>query len=301
VLGTARTAPRSRTFDVSASFLGHRNYNRYAIEDALGNPLGALSGWTYLSRAQGKLPPHAGLSLRIHLADSQATVAVRIGPHPLHRRPYRISTRPGSLHPPVARALALLAGLRPAQQLVDPFCGAGTIPIEAELACRDVDAAGFDVDDGAVASARANGAAADVRASFQRADATALPLHDATVDRVATNPPWGSAAAPVGALASAPGLAWRELARVLKPDGRSAVLLPPDTQTVEPSDAGLEVTLTNRIRVSGALADACVLTPRGGDGRELDADALFGRDLEQELERSGSLLDSQESAQKEDR
>lgn len=281
MLGAARPPPRTRTFDISASFLGRRNYNRYAIEDALGNPLAARSGWSYFSRAEGKLPPHTGLSLRIHLADSRATVAVRIGPHPLHRRPYRVSTRPGSLHPPVARALALLAGLRPAHRLVDPFCGAGTIPIEAELACRDVHAAGFDVDDGAVASARANGAAAGVRASFLRADATALPLHDAAVDRVATNPPWGSAAAPAGALASAPGLAWRELARVMKPDGRSVVLLPPDTQTAE--RAGLVVTLTNRIRVAGALADACVLTPRGGEGRELDADALFGPELEQEL------------------
>jgi tRNA (guanine6-N2)-methyltransferase len=286
VLGAARPPPRSRTFDVSASFLGRRNYNRYAIEDALGNPLAALSGWTYLSRAHGKLPPHTGLSLRIHLADSQATVAVRIGPHPLHRRRYRVSTRPGSLHPPVARALAFLAGLRPTQRLVDPFCGAGTIPIEAELACRDLDAAGFDLDDGAVTTARANGAAAGVRASFLRADATALPLHDAAVDRVPTNPPWGSAATPAGALASAPGLAWRELARVLKPDGRSVVLLPPDTR--EPADAGLEVTLTNRIRVAGALADACVLTPRGGKGRELDAEALFGPELERELRLSSS-------------
>jgi tRNA (guanine6-N2)-methyltransferase len=288
VLGAARPTPRSRKFDVSASFLGRRNYNRYAIEDALGNPLAARSGWTYLSRAEGKLPPHAGLSLRIHLADSRATVAVRIGPRPLHRRPYRVSTRPGSLHPPVARALALLAGLRPGHRLVDPFCGAGTIPIEAELACRDVHAAGYDVDDGAVASARANGAAAGVRASFLLADATALPLQDAAVDRVATNPPWGTAAAPAGGLASSPGLAWRELARVLKHDGRSVVLLPPDTQAGEPADAGLEVTLTNRIRVAGALADASVLTPRGSDGRELDADALFGRELEQELRLSSS-------------
>ena len=288
MLGAARPPPRSRTFDVSASFLGRRNYNRYAIEDALGSPLAALSGWTYLSRAEGKPPPHAGLSLRIHLADSQATVAVRIGPRPLHRRPYRVSTRAGSLHPPVARALALLAGLRPSHRLVDPFCGAGTIPIEAELACRDLDAAGFDLDDGAVASARANGAAAGVRASFLRADAAALPLDDAAVDRVATNPPWGSAAAPAGALASAPGFAWQELARVLNPAGRAVVLVSPHTRTGEPADAGLEVTLTNRIRVAGALADACVLTPRGGDGRELDADALFGPELEREFERSGS-------------
>ena len=77
-------------------------------------------------------PARGDLSLRVHVVDSEATVAVRIAAAPLHRRAYRVASRPGALHPPLARALALLAGLRSGLSLVDPFCGTGTIPIEAE-------------------------------------------------------------------------------------------------------------------------------------------------------------------------
>ena len=162
---------RPRTFDVTASFLGRRNYNRFELEDAVA----AAPGWIRVARRSGTV------SLRIHLVGSVATVAARIACTPLHRRAYRVATVPGSLHPPLARALALLAGAA----FVDPFCGAGTIPIEGALA--GLTSRGSDVDATAIEAARLNAAAAHVEVPFSVADAVSV----AETDRVVTNPPWG--------------------------------------------------------------------------------------------------------------
>jgi tRNA (guanine6-N2)-methyltransferase len=174
----ARLLGRSgaRTFDVVASFLGRRNYNRFELADALGLALAAETGWAYVSR-------RGELSLRVHVVDSVATVAVRIARTPLHRRAYRVATVPGSLHPPLACALAVLA----AEPFVDPFCGAGTIPIEGALA--GLATSGSDIDPLAVEVARTNAVAAGVDIRFAVADAVAL----GEVDCVVTNPPWGKA------------------------------------------------------------------------------------------------------------
>jgi tRNA (guanine6-N2)-methyltransferase len=133
--------------------------------------------------AGGPMSRSGGLSLRVHVVGSTATVAARIARTPLHRRDYRVGTVPGSVHPPLARALALLA----AEPFVDPFCGAGTIPIEGALA--GLATSGSDIDPFAVDVARRNAVPAGVEVRFGVADAAA----PGEVDCVVTNPPWGKA------------------------------------------------------------------------------------------------------------
>jgi hypothetical protein len=204
-----------RTFDVTASFLGRRNYSRFELEDALTAP----GGWT-------RVPRGGELSLRIHVAGELATVAARVARTPLHRRAYRVATVPGSLHPPLARALALLAG-RP---FVDPFCGVGTIPIEGALA--GISTRGSDNDPLAVDSARLNATAAGVGVPFGVADAASL----GELDCVVTNPPWGRVLS-----------AAREL-----PHARRAVLLTERPPLVS------DVVDERVVRVHGALATITV-------------------------------------------
>ncbi|MCO1576802.1 methyltransferase domain-containing protein [Crossiella sp. SN42] len=142
--------------DVSASFLGRRNYNRYDLEDAVGRPVASALGLPYWSRRGGVAPPDGGLSWRVTVEGDRALVALRIGERPLHRRGYRRVTRAGSLHPPVAAAMARLGG---GGRVLDPCCGAGTLAVEAALGGAEV-VLGLDRDAGAVAAARVNGAAA---------------------------------------------------------------------------------------------------------------------------------------------
>jgi tRNA (guanine6-N2)-methyltransferase len=246
---------RGGSFDVVGSFVGKRNYSRFEIEDALGSALAAASGWTYLSRSGGE-PAKGALSLRVHLVESEATIAVRIADVPLHRRAYRVASRPGALHPPLARALALLAGLRPGLSLADPFCGTGTILIEAKLACPGLRVDGSDLDPEAVEAARRNAEAAGAELELAVRDAADLPQ----ADRVATNPPWEMTAHFAGR--GTPSLKGVE---------RAVVLAPPDRKLKG-------VALETRVRVSGAIAAISVLA-----GEPVDEAGIYGRELKAAL------------------
>ncbi|MBS1241551.1 MAG: methylase, partial [Gemmatimonadetes bacterium] len=56
----------------------------------------------------------------------------------LHQRGYRLATAKAPLRETLAAAMLLGAGWDPRTPLVDPFCGSGTIPIEAALLARRI-------------------------------------------------------------------------------------------------------------------------------------------------------------------
>ncbi|MBK5188309.1 MAG: hypothetical protein JJD97_08675, partial [Gemmatimonadaceae bacterium] len=56
----------------------------------------------------------------------------------LHRRGYRLATAKAPLRETLGAALLLASGWDPRTPLLDPFCGAGTIPIEAALIARRI-------------------------------------------------------------------------------------------------------------------------------------------------------------------
>lgn len=95
-----------------------------------------------LSQALGVEPPLAPFDedrggeaqlIVVRLVDDVCTVSVdSSGPH-LHRRGYRLATAKAPLRETLAAAMLLAAGWDPTQPLIDPFCGSGTIPIEAAL------------------------------------------------------------------------------------------------------------------------------------------------------------------------
>lgn len=251
---------RGKAFDVSASFLGARNYSRFDIEDAVGAALGSSTGWQYQSRRGGRRPD-TDLSLRVHLTGEGTTVAVRLAASPLHRRSYRLVSRPGALHPPLARALVLLCEPQPDASVLDPFCGTGTIAIEAKLWSPSLTVTGSDFDASAVDAARRNAAAAAVFAEFEVADAASLAAPRRSLDCIVTNPPWGVRVQARGELARRLALFWSEADRVLRSDGRLSVLAPRGAVVGLPGGA-FEAVNRCEVRVSGALAEVVVLCRR---------------------------------------
>ena len=214
--------PPGGSVDVSASFLGRRSFSRFDVEDAVGAVLARRLGLRYHSRRSGARPPEGGLTWRVTVVGDRATVAVRVGARPLHRRIWKVAGVPGTLHPPLAAAMVALTGIAAGERVLDPCCGAGTLAIEAAHA--GAVAMGVDLDAGALAAAARNGHCARVR--WARADAAALPVATGSVQRVLLNPPWGRVVEPAGLLARRPDLLGREVRRVLEPGGTAVVLVP---------------------------------------------------------------------------
>jgi 23S rRNA G2445 N2-methylase RlmL len=163
---------------------------------------------------------------RVFVRGRTVTVGIdTTGLRSLHRRQYRVSEPRAPLRPTIAYAMYHYADLSPGERLLDPMCGAGTVPIEAAAAelrrppttgtapaltqlrfldperylslldsvsdgTLSCEIAGTDADGEAVASARENAAAAglDSRLSFGTADATTT---DIEADVVVTDLPFG--------------------------------------------------------------------------------------------------------------
>ncbi|MGI5288237.1 methyltransferase domain-containing protein [Nonomuraea polychroma] len=234
--------------EVSASFVGRRNYTRFEIEDAVGGELARALRVRYHSRTAGGRPPLEAMSWRVTIEGEQAVIALRPAHRPLHRRPYKTASIRGTLHPPVAAAMAELARLEGAGTVLDPCCGAGTTLIEAHALAPHVRLLGFDHDPAALAAAAANARAAlddsdpsardGLRAAsaspsqcggapfgWVLADGGRIPAPDGSADRVLVNPPWGRQVPPRGLLARDLGPLWREVRRVLTADGLAVALV----------------------------------------------------------------------------
>src|SRR5208283_1019399 len=75
-------------------------------------------------------------SVEVALLDDQAMLTIDSSGPGLHKRGYRPLTGKAPLKETLAAAMILLSVWRRQRPLVDPFCGSGTIPIEAALIGR---------------------------------------------------------------------------------------------------------------------------------------------------------------------
>ncbi|GAB3611569.1 hypothetical protein GCM10027414_36950 [Humibacter ginsengiterrae] len=181
----------AESIGVTGSFVGRRTFTRYALEDAVGAAVQRVTGAEYVSRAGGTVtPPAARVELRIVLDGTRAILGVRPFTAPLHRREWRTRTVPGSLHPPVAAAIARIADIRPGHVVLDPFTGAGTVLLEAARIQNDAHYLGSDRDRDALRMAHLN-AAQRPQIQWRPADARQLAQFAPRADRIITNPPWG--------------------------------------------------------------------------------------------------------------
>ena len=167
--------------------------------------------------------------IQFSIMKDMATLMLDTSGAGLHKRGYRAVGVTAPLRETLAAALVLLSRYRGRDPFCDPFCGSGTIAIEAALIAKNrapglnrafsaqkwcwldsglwlqaageamdgeydgaYDIWGGDIDPKAVAIARANAEKADVEdvVRFEVADAAAF-RRDAPYGRVVTNPPYG--------------------------------------------------------------------------------------------------------------
>ncbi|MBN1431793.1 MAG: methyltransferase domain-containing protein [Methanomicrobiaceae archaeon] len=137
-----------------------------------------------------------------------------------YRNPMRRAFfHPGVMMPVMARTLVNLALADMDDLLLDPFCGTGGILLEGKmLGCRVI---GSDMDRSMLKGCRENLSGAEVMC----ADATHLPLPDASVDVVTTDLPYGqSVCIRAVSMNNLYNDSLAEIRRVLKPGGRAVVV-----------------------------------------------------------------------------
>jgi tRNA (guanine6-N2)-methyltransferase len=253
-----RPLRNSLEMEVTASFLGRRNYNRYEIEDVVGEAIANKIGLSYRDHTS-LLSSDVEISWRVHIRHRSAFVGLRLGEHPLHRRSYKLASRTGSLHPPVAYAMGALACLQKDMTCLDPFCGVATILIEAHSIEPNALFLGSDIDHEVLRGARANANRAGSPILLVAADAGRLPYRAKSINRIVSNVPWGTAVAPEGLVAQSQTVFREELARILAPNGRAILLCPDDEQEYP----GLKVARRHRIHLFGKWVNIDTLASEG--------------------------------------
>jgi 23S rRNA (guanine2445-N2)-methyltransferase / 23S rRNA (guanine2069-N7)-methyltransferase len=93
-----------------------------------------------LSKSVGATLPESGppAPVEISLVDDRATLDLDTSGAGLHRRGYRTLAAAAQLRETLAAAMVQLSFWNPERPLVDPFCGTGTIVIEAALVGRNL-------------------------------------------------------------------------------------------------------------------------------------------------------------------
>jgi len=105
------------------------------VLDAIASRLGAL---VTLATPDDEEADHLAQLVVVRLFRNRCTVSVDSSGTLLHRRGYRLATAKAPLRETLAAGLVLASGWDGRAPLLDPFCGAGTIPIEAALWARNI-------------------------------------------------------------------------------------------------------------------------------------------------------------------
>lgn len=247
-----RAVPAAPSYAITASLESPCNYSRFEVATALRQGLDGLVGWRYIDHRDNKAV--ADLDVRVLIEGHRATLGLRLGAQPLHRRSYKLASVPGSLKPPVAYCMLLLANPRHDELLLDPMCGAGTILLESEGTWSPRLVMGTDIDPSIITQTRMNCEQARNDASLVVADAFHLPLPDRSVDRIACNLPWGRQVS-IGVDASAfHTQLLAELIRVMRPVGRAVLLTDQVTSLMQclANQPNLHIALTQQISLFGS-------------------------------------------------
>lgn len=212
-----RPLPKLPGFSVSASFVGKRKYSTDEIKQTIASGITSRWNWKYHENDFD-----SDLNLRVFIEHDTAHVGLRLHKTALQNRDYKVKHITGSLKPPVAAGLVLLAGQERIEPILDPFCGGGTIITEASLLGHT--SIGGDIDLAALKAAQENLHAANVAVQLTHWDAVRLPLPSEFIHTVITNLPWGRQVEVAPGLDTLYARACLEIERILMPHGQAVIL-----------------------------------------------------------------------------
>lgn len=209
------------TFRVIGRQYGKFGYARYQLINAVLKGLKArLPRWTPVA-------DDAQVEFWANLLGSQLLIGIRLSDRGMRHRFERKVELPASLRPSVAAAMVLLTEPAAEDVFMDPMCGSGTLLFEREQAGPYKQILGGDVVADRVTAAKRNlhrpGRPGDAMI-IRTWDARQLPLDAASVDKVATNLPFGQQIKGPAAPEKLYPPALEELERVVRPGGKIVLL-----------------------------------------------------------------------------
>ena len=111
----------------------HSKFVAYKVKDAIAD---------YFRETTGKRPniriTNPDLRLNIHIAEDKCTLSLDSSGESLHLRGYRTGSVEAPINEVLAAGIIKLSGWQFDKDLIDPFCGSGTIAIEAALMARNI-------------------------------------------------------------------------------------------------------------------------------------------------------------------
>jgi 23S rRNA G2445 N2-methylase RlmL len=220
-----RPKPKGKpTYRLVAQMNGHHGYRRIDARAALAKGLaGKLpASWRHAEE-------NASVEIWLTIDEATAVCGLRLSDRSMRHRTYKHEHLPASLRPTVAAAMVRLAAARPGQLVLDPLCGAGTILAEQLAVGRPREGPAVRVLGGDLDQTALRTAAANLRrlgeVDLARWDAGLLPLPDAAVDAVISNPPFGKQLGVPEEIGPLYQRVVVELDRVLRPGGVAVLLV----------------------------------------------------------------------------
>ena len=112
----------------------HSKFVAYRVKDAIAD---------YWREKTGGQRPNVGISnpdihINIHIAENDVTISLDSSGESLHQRGYKTASVPAPINEVLAAGLIMLSGWDGECDLIDPFCGSGTILIEAALIAQNI-------------------------------------------------------------------------------------------------------------------------------------------------------------------
>lgn len=211
------------TYRVISRQYGQHQYRRKDLEKAVYFGL--------QSRYPRWKPVEDGGQVEIwaNLLGSHLLIGLRLSDRTMRHRYKKKVELPASLRPSVAAAMVHLTEPQANDVFLDPMCGSGTILLERMHAGPYRQILGGDIDQERADAARSNlpqrrkGRKQD-QILIRQWDAARLPLEKGTVDKVATNLPFGKQIAVQQELEPLYDALFSELTRVVVPGGRIVLL-----------------------------------------------------------------------------
>jgi putative N6-adenine-specific DNA methylase len=127
---------RDAAVTVKATCKRSRLYHSAAVAERVLQAIGTRLDRTLEGAPSDSKDPLVEVHAR--MVEDQCTLSVDVSGELLHRRGYRLATGKAPLREDLARAIIIASGWDPRTPLIDPFAGAGTIAIEADLWARGV-------------------------------------------------------------------------------------------------------------------------------------------------------------------